>query len=181
LNNINLPGDKFCRVLRDEGWESGVHIVREAGSASVVMVMAKLWELQMLNAVFAMEQVNAQLAMELAKCLSCFQTHVRARAKNACMQIRLKEFSDSAISRLQNCIIYFHNSIDGTSNQIVIENGGYTQGVGPWYDLGDSDTIYIVMTVEANSTGTSYVYVYLEVLIPNTTTSAQYIIVFEIT
>jgi len=96
-------------------------------------------------------------------------------------QIRLKKYSDSNISRLQNCSIYFHNSTDGTSDQIYIENGAYTQDVGPWYNLPSLETIYIAMTVEASSTGTSYVYVYLEILIPDTTTYAQYIITFEIT
>ena len=95
-------------------------------------------------------------------------------------QIRLKKYSDSNISRLQNCTIYFHNSTDGTSSQIYIQNGLYINQTGPWYDLGDSETIYIAMTAATNSTGTSSISTYLEVLIPNTTTYAQYIITFEI-
>jgi len=95
-------------------------------------------------------------------------------------KIRLKKYSDSNINRLQNCTIYFHNSTDGTSGQICIDNGAYTQDVGAWYDLPSFSTIYIAITVEANSTGTSYVYVYLEILIPNTTTYVQYIITSEI-
>jgi hypothetical protein len=96
-------------------------------------------------------------------------------------QIRLKKYADSNISRLQNCTIYFHNSTDGTSNQIIIENGFYIKQTGPWYDLGDSETIYIAMTVQANSAATSCVYAYLEIRTPNTTTYAQYVITFEIT
>jgi len=96
-------------------------------------------------------------------------------------QIRLKKYADSNITRLQNCTIYFHNSSDGTSRQIYIQNGLYTNQTGPWYDLGDSETIYIAITVSANSTGTSYIYTYLEIRIPNTTTYAQYITTFEIT
>ncbi len=96
-------------------------------------------------------------------------------------QIRLKEYSASSIGRLQNCTIYFHNSTDGASNQIVIENGALVNETGVWYNLGSLETIYIALMVEANSTGTSYVYVYLEVLIPGTTTYAQYIITFEVT
>jgi len=95
-------------------------------------------------------------------------------------QIRLKKYSDSNINRLQNCTIYFHNSTDGTSSQLVIENGLFTNETGPWYDLGDSETIYIAMATQANSTGTSSIYTYLEVLIANTSTYAQYIITFEI-
>lgn len=97
-------------------------------------------------------------------------------------EIRLKMYSDSSINRLQNCTIYFHNSTDGTSSQIQIENGSYKPGgdVGSWYNLTSLKTIYIAMTVEANSTATSYVDNYLEIRIPGTTTYAQYIIRFEI-
>ncbi|MDH5782968.1 MAG: hypothetical protein OEZ35_04815, partial [Candidatus Bathyarchaeota archaeon] len=96
-------------------------------------------------------------------------------------QIRLKKYSNSSIGRLQNCTIYFHNSTDGASGQIIIENGLFINQTGPWYDLDNSETIYIAMKVEANSTATSYVRTYLEILTPSTTTYAQYIITFEIT
>jgi len=96
-------------------------------------------------------------------------------------QIRLKKYADSNIDRLQNCTIYFHNSTDGTSSQIYIQNGLYINQTGPWYDLGDSETIYIAMTVQANSTATSYIYTYLEIRTPGTSTYAQYVITFEIT
>jgi hypothetical protein len=94
-------------------------------------------------------------------------------------QIRLKKYSDSNINRLQNCSIFFHNSSDGTSRQIYIEDGSYINQTGLWYDLGDSETIYIALTVEATSTGTSYVRTYLEILIPDKTTYAQYVLTFE--
>ena len=94
--------------------------------------------------------------------------------------VRLKKYDNSSIGRLENCTIYFHNSTDGASSQIVVENGAFVNETGVWYDLDSFETIYIAMTVEANSTGTSYVYVYLEVLIPDTSTYAQYIITFEI-
>ncbi len=96
-------------------------------------------------------------------------------------KIRLKAYDDSDVNRLENCTIYFHNSTDGTSSQIVIETGAFVNETGAWYDLGSFETIYIAVTVEANSTGTSYVNVYLEILTLNTTTYAQYIITFEIT
>jgi len=100
---------------------------------------------------------------------------------NDSWEIRLKKYSNSSINRLENCTIYFHNSTDGTSSQIIIENGLYTNQTGPWYDLGDSEIIYIAMTVEANSTGKSYVYTYLEIRVPGITTYLQYRIAFEIT
>jgi len=96
-------------------------------------------------------------------------------------QIRLKKYSDSNINRLQNCTIYFHNSSDGTSRQIYIQNGAYINQTGPCCDLDGSETIDIAMTAQANSTGTSYVRVYLEILTSGTTTYAQYVIAFEIT
>jgi hypothetical protein len=96
-------------------------------------------------------------------------------------EIRLTKYSDSSINRLENCTIYFHNSTDGTSNQIIIENGSYINQNGPWYDLGNLETICIAMTVQANSAATSYIYTYLEIRTPNTATYAQYVITFEIT
>ena len=96
-------------------------------------------------------------------------------------QIRLKKYSDSSIDRLQNCTIYFRNSSDDTSRQIYIQNGLYVNQTGPWHDLGDYETIYMVMTVEASTIGTSHIYAYLEVRAPNTTTYARHIITFEIT
>jgi hypothetical protein len=96
-------------------------------------------------------------------------------------EIRLKKYSNSSIGRLQNCTIYFHNSTDGASSQIVIENGAFITETGSWYDLSSLETIYIAMTVEANSTGTSSVYAYLEIRKPGTTTFLQYPIAFEIT
>jgi hypothetical protein len=96
-------------------------------------------------------------------------------------QIRLKKYDDSNINRLQNCTIYFNNSTDGASSQIIIENGLFTSQTGPWYDLGNSETIYIAMTVQATSTGTSNIYTYLEIRVPDSTIYAQCIITFEIT
>ncbi len=96
-------------------------------------------------------------------------------------EIRLKEYSDSGISRLDNCTIYLRNSTNANSTQITVDNGSFNQTEGTWYSLDDSETINIVMTVKANSTGTSYIRVYFEARIPSTTTYLQYIVTFEIT
>ncbi len=96
-------------------------------------------------------------------------------------KIRLQKYADSSIGRLQNCTIYFRNATNANSTQLVIENGSFNQIEGPWWNLGSFETMYLVMTVQVNSTGTSRVSVYLEVLIPNTTAYAQYLIAFEIT
>jgi len=95
---------------------------------------------------------------------------------------RLKAYSESNIGRLNNCTIYFRNSSDGTSRQIYIENGAYVNQTGPWYDLPASPAErYIVIALQASNSQVSYVYVYLEILVPNKTTYAQYVITFEIT
>ncbi len=96
-------------------------------------------------------------------------------------EVRLKKYANASIGRLQNCTIYFRNATNANSTQIVIENGSFNQTEGPWYNLDNSETICMAITVEANSTGTSYVYTYLEIRTPNTTTYAQYVITFKIT
>jgi len=98
---------------------------------------------------------------------------------NSNWTVRLKAYDNSSISRLDNCTIYIYNGSNST--QIIILNGAYNQQTGPWYDLNASDTEYIWMHVETSSTGTSYIYTYLEIRVPNKTVYAQYIITFKIT
>lgn len=93
--------------------------------------------------------------------------------------IRLKAYSQSNISRLNNCTIYFYDG-GGVSPQICILNGEYSQQFGNWYDLSGLNTIYIAMTVSAASTGTSCVYANLEILVPGTSIYNFMIITFEI-
>jgi hypothetical protein len=95
-------------------------------------------------------------------------------------QIRLKKYSDSGISRLQNCTIFFHNSTGANISQIQVENGAYVTQTGSWCELSSSTTTYIAMTVQTNSTGTSYIDVYLEIRLPATTTYTRYIISFVV-
>ncbi len=96
-------------------------------------------------------------------------------------QIRLKKYSDSNISRLQGCTIYLRNSTNVNSTQIVIENGLFNQTEGSWFNLTSLETIYTAITVEANSTGTSRVHIYLEIRVPDTNTYLQYVITYEVT
>jgi len=95
-------------------------------------------------------------------------------------EIRLNAYSDSQRERLKNCTIYFRSASDDTSNQVSIINGVYTKQFGDWYDLPASAQMYIVITLQASNSGTSYVYAYLEIRIPSKTTYAQYVITFEI-
>ena len=94
-------------------------------------------------------------------------------------KVRLRAYDQSNVGRLSNCSIYIYNGSNST--QIVILSGAYNQQTGPWYDLTASDTEYIWMHVEASNAGVSHVNVYLEILVPNTTTYAQYIVTFVIT
>lgn len=97
-------------------------------------------------------------------------------------KIRLKAYSQSNVGRLTNCTIYFRNSSDGTSRQVYIEDGVYVNQTGPWYDLPASPAErYIVVALQATNSEVSYVYVYLEILVPDKSTYAQYVITFEIT
>jgi len=98
-------------------------------------------------------------------------------------KIRLKAYSDTNKERLNNCTIYFRNSSDGASRQIYIQNGVYVNQTGPWYDLPAPSLTerYIVVTLQASDSEVSYVYVYLEILVPNKSTYARYVITFEIT
>jgi len=98
---------------------------------------------------------------------------------NSNWKVRLKAYDNSSLSRLDNCTIYIYNGSNST--QIIILNGAYNQQTGPWIDLNASDTEYIWMHVETSSVGTSYIYTYLEIRVPNSTVYAQYIITFKIT
>jgi len=82
-------------------------------------------------------------------------------------------------ARLDNCSAYVCNGAN--SPKIVILDGDHANQTGPWCDLNTSDTEYIWMHVERSSAGTSCVYAYLEIKVPDTTIYARYIITFEIT
>ena len=95
--------------------------------------------------------------------------------------VSLQVYGSSNITRLSNATIGFH---DGTSsNQIIVNAGSIVQSQGALYNLlgGSGTTIYITMTnLLANATGTSYLYTYLEILTPNTSTFLLYAITFAI-
>ena len=95
--------------------------------------------------------------------------------------VSLKVYNSSNIVRISNAIINLH---DGTSSdQIVVNSGSIIQSQGALYNLPGSagSTVYIGMSnLLANATGASYLYVYLKILMPNTTTYSLYVITFEI-
>jgi hypothetical protein len=95
--------------------------------------------------------------------------------------VSLQVYSSSNIARLSSTFIGFH---DGTSStQIAVSSGSITQSQGASYSLlgGSGSIIFISMSnVVANAAGTSYIYAYLEILTPNTSTFAYYVITFLI-
>jgi hypothetical protein len=95
-------------------------------------------------------------------------------------KVNLTVYDSSNIARLSGTTISFY---DGTSSdQIVVSGGSITQSEGPAYNLNNSSTIKIEMSnIDATSSGTSYLHVYMKILVPNTSTYALYIITFEVT
>jgi hypothetical protein len=92
-------------------------------------------------------------------------------------EVRLRAFNESILDGL-NCSIYIYDGANST--QIIVQNGSLVQGLGPSYGLNASDTECIWMHVETSETGISYIYAYLEILIPETTAYVRYVIAFEI-
>ena len=87
------------------------------------------------------------------------------------------ESSHIVCARLDNCFIYIYDGCNST--QILISNGAYDKQTGPWYNRNASDTEYIWMHVETSNPGTSCVYAYLEIKVPNSSTYILRVITFE--
>ncbi len=93
--------------------------------------------------------------------------------------INLQVFDDSGVARLSKTTIGFQNG--NSSDQIIVSDGTVIQGKGSPYSLAGNATIYVTMSnVQANTGGTSYLYAYLEILVPDTTILTQFEITFEI-
>ncbi|MGD0159582.1 MAG: hypothetical protein ABSB89_04720 [Candidatus Bathyarchaeia archaeon] len=96
--------------------------------------------------------------------------------------VSLQVYGSSNIARLSSAAISLH---DGTSSQQIVVNGGsIVQSQGALFNLlgGSGTTIYVsISNLLANSTGTSYLYAYLEILTPNTSTFLAYAVTFAIT
>jgi len=96
--------------------------------------------------------------------------------------VNLKLYNSSNIGRLSSLNISLH---DGTSsNQIAVSSGSIVKSEGEPYALlgGAGSTVYMSMSnIQATTSGTSYIYVYLKILVPDTSTYSLYVITFEIT
>lgn len=96
--------------------------------------------------------------------------------------VNLQVYDSSNIGRVLSLNISLH---DGTSsNQIAVSGGSIVKSEGEPYNLlgGLGSTIYISMSnLQASTSGTSYIYVYLKILVPGISTYNLFIITFEIT
>ena len=96
--------------------------------------------------------------------------------------VNLRLYESSNIGRFSTLNISLHDG--ASSNQIAITNGSIAQSEGEPHDLPESlgSTLYISMVnLQVTTTGTSYLYVYLKIQVPNTSIYNLLIIVFEIT
>ena len=95
-------------------------------------------------------------------------------------KINLKVYSSTNVTRLSSATIRFHDGT--TSDQIIISGGFITQSEGSQYDLPANATRYIsIVNLSASTSGTSYLYVYLKILVPSSKTYSLYEITYEIT
>jgi hypothetical protein len=97
-------------------------------------------------------------------------------------KVSLKVYNNSSLSRISSLNVTFHDGT--TSNQIAVSGGSIVKSEGGQYDLpgGVNSTIFIKMSnLQTTATGTSYIYTYLRIQKPNTTTYMLYVIKFEIT
>ena len=98
---------------------------------------------------------------------------------NDAWQLQMTKYSDDNINRLTNCTIWLNNG-SAPNTQIQVIDGEYTQVSGDYYTLEGNGADSIALTVTTNATGTTYIYTYLKILTPNTSTYSLYAITFEI-
>jgi len=95
-------------------------------------------------------------------------------------KINLKVYNSSNVERLSSATISLHDGT--TSDQIIVSGGVITQSEGTSYDLAGSATIYISMSnLQATTSETSNLYVYLKAQIPGSGIHLQLQITFQIT
>jgi hypothetical protein len=102
--------------------------------------------------------------------------------KTNAWNINLQVYGNSNIGRLSNVTISLHDGF--ITDQVIVTGGSITQKYGAFCNLasGAGSTVYIsIENFQTSSQGTSYLYVYLEVLTPNTSTYLLYAITFAFT
>lgn len=99
------------------------------------------------------------------------------------LEVNLEVYSYNNLTRISNATIRLRNSTNSVFDQIIVKNGNLTQSKPNIpYELSPSETLYIdVINLQANATGTTYVYTRLRIRIPNKTTFILYTITFKFT
>ena len=99
------------------------------------------------------------------------------------LEVNLEVYSYNNLTRISNATIRLRNSTNSVFDQIIVENGNLTQSKPNIpYELSPSETLHIdVVNLQANATGTTYVYARLRIRIPNKTTFILYTITFKFT
>jgi len=99
------------------------------------------------------------------------------------LEVNLEVYGNDNLARISNVTIRFQNSTGATFDQIIVNNGSITQEKpGNPYDLSPSETLYVdIINLQANTTGTSYIYTYLRIRLQDKTTYVLYTITFKFT
>jgi hypothetical protein len=166
LQQSAIGGEKYSILIQNHGTVASPPVILQSGTAGTSMIY--------------MNNTSAKVSIDSSTPTYDYVLKTVNQVSDA-WKIRLNAYSQSNIGRLNNCTAYFHNSTDGTSSQIAIINGSYTQQTGPWYDLSGYETVYIAVTLQASGSEESVLFVYLQILTPNRTTYAQYVLTFIIT
>jgi hypothetical protein len=96
--------------------------------------------------------------------------------------VNLQVYNSSRIDRLSSLNISLYDG--GSSNQIAVSGGNITESEGEPYNLlgGVNSTICMSMSdLEATTSDISYLYVYLKIRVPDTSTYNLFTLTFEIT
>jgi hypothetical protein len=166
LQQSAIGGEKYSILIQNHGAVASPLVILQSGTAGTSMIY--------------MNSTSAKVSIDTSTPTYDYVLKI-VNQESDTWKIRLNAHSQSNIGRLNNCTAYFHNSTDGTSSQIAIINGSYTQQTGPWYDLSALETAYMAVTLQASGSEESVLFVYLEILTPNRTTYAQYVLTFIIT
>jgi hypothetical protein len=94
-------------------------------------------------------------------------------------KIRLSAYDQQNIARLTNCTITLRDG--GSSLQIQIVDGAYTQQQGDWVDLVGFTSIDVDVRVVATVVETSIIYARLDILVPTISVYNQFLIAVHIT
>jgi len=123
---------------------------------------------------------NARITIDATQSQLTYNYSLNVVSNNASScEVRLEEFYNTDISRINATIILHDNS--NSSQQITMSGGNLTQ-TNTYFDLASNGTIHVgVMDLIESSEGTTILNVYIRTRTLNTTTYTLYILTFEFT